>query len=105
MITFFYNFDSPQRMRTYKEYLIYDGFAMIGAIGGTLGLFIGFSFSDFIWLVLTYLSSCLNKFKHPIKDENDLERFGSQVDRLRNDIEDIKSQIMTLKNNTKLSQQ
>ena len=105
MITFFYNFDSPQRMRTYKEYLIYDGFAMIGAIGGTLGLFIGFSFSDFIWLVLTYFSSCLNKFKHPIKDENDLERFGSQVDRLRNDIEDIKSQIMTLKNNTKLSQQ
>ena len=45
-LSFAYNFESPQKIRIFKEYLIYDGFAMIGAIGGTLGLFIGFSFSD-----------------------------------------------------------
>ena len=28
-----------------KEYLIYDGIGMFGSIGGSLGLFVGFSFS------------------------------------------------------------
>ena len=103
MISFSYNFDSPQRMRIYDEYLIYDGFAMIGAIGGTLGLFIGFSFSDFIWLVLTYVTNCLNKFKHPIKDKNDLEILVAKVDRLLKDVEELKCQNITI-NKTRLSQ-
>ena len=32
----------------YEEYLIYDWIGMIGSIGGSLGLFIGFSFRDFL---------------------------------------------------------
>ena len=32
----------------YQEYLIYDWIGMIGSIGGSLGLFIGFSFRDFL---------------------------------------------------------
>ena len=34
------------RRISHKEYLIYDGVALISAIGGTLGLCIGFSFYD-----------------------------------------------------------
>ena len=35
-----------------EEYLIYDFIGMVGSIGGTLGLFIGFSFMDlFFWIV------------------------------------------------------
>ena len=36
----------------HKEYLIYDGIAMFGSIGGSLGLFIGFSLFDSICLII-----------------------------------------------------
>ena len=39
-----------------QEYYIYDGLAMVGSIGGSLGLFIGFSFFDVMCLVLDFLS-------------------------------------------------
>ena len=38
-----------------KELLVYDTNDMIGSIGGSLGLFLGFSFFDII-------SKCLDKF-------------------------------------------
>ena len=34
------------------EYFIYDTLSMIGTVGGTLGLFVGFSFYDFISMVI-----------------------------------------------------
>ena len=43
----------------YKEYLIYDGIGMFGSIGGSLGLFVGFSIFDSLSLVLEYV---LKKF-------------------------------------------
>ena len=36
----------------HKEYLIYDGIAMFGSIGGSLGLFVGFSLYDSICFIL-----------------------------------------------------
>ena len=45
---------NPER-KVYQEYYIYDGLAMVGSIGGSLGLFIGFSFFDFLCLVLDFL--------------------------------------------------
>ena len=39
----------------YKEYLIYDGIGMFGSIGGSLGLFVGFSLFDSLSLVLEYV--------------------------------------------------
>ena len=38
-----------------KEYLIYDGIGMFGSIGGSLGLFVGFSLFDSLSLVLEYV--------------------------------------------------
>ena len=34
------------------EYFIYDTLSMVGTIGGTLGLFVGFSFYDFVSMVI-----------------------------------------------------
>ena len=34
------------------EYFIYDTLSMVGTVGGTLGLFVGFSFYDFISMVI-----------------------------------------------------
>ena len=35
-----------------QEYLIYDTPGFVGSVGGTLGLFIGFSFRDIVEIVL-----------------------------------------------------
>ena len=34
------------------EYFIYDTLSMVGTVGGTLGLFVGFSFYDFISMII-----------------------------------------------------
>ena len=39
-------FDPPESVTTYQEYLIYDEVSMIGSIGGTLGMCIGFSLTN-----------------------------------------------------------
>ena len=41
-----YKFGNPAKVNVLEEYLIYDFITMIGSIGGTLGLCIGFSFSN-----------------------------------------------------------
>ena len=38
-----------------REYLIYDTLSLIGTVGGTLGLFVGFSFYDFVIMIIKYL--------------------------------------------------
>ena len=44
----------------YKEYLIYDGIGMFGSIGGSLGLFVGFSIFDSLCPILEFLLKKLN---------------------------------------------
>ena len=46
-----YQFPSEEVMY-FKEYIIYDFSGMIGSVGGSLGLFIGFSFMDFIFYLI-----------------------------------------------------
>ena len=44
--------NSDNRMRAYHEYLIYDAINMIGSVGGTFGLFIGFSMTGVVaWVI------------------------------------------------------
>ena len=35
-----------------EEYLVYDSTGFIGSVGGTLGLFIGFSFREIVNLII-----------------------------------------------------
>ena len=48
-----YIFPSKQS-KVYNEYLVYDLIGIIGIIGGTFGLFIGFSFKDFILDIIDF---------------------------------------------------
>ena len=41
-----YWFNYEDEVEVFEEYLIYEITSVIGSIGGTLGLFIGFSFFD-----------------------------------------------------------
>ena len=54
-----YQFEDDQDVIVYDEYLIYDTINMIGSLGGTLGIFIGFSFSNVLNLIISCLKSCL----------------------------------------------
>ena len=56
-----YYIDKEIEMKVYEEYIIIDAMGMIGSVGGTLGLFIGFSFSNVINLLIGYLRVVLNK--------------------------------------------
>ena len=40
-----YGFLSPEMTMNFKEHLVFDMIGVIGSVGGTLGLYIGFSFS------------------------------------------------------------
>ena len=52
---FYYSFSPPRSIKVSEEYLVYDTFGMIGNVGGTLGVFIGFSFIDAITWIINYL--------------------------------------------------
>ena len=60
-VTFYLQMGSPKNVSVDEEYLIYDFVAMIGAIGGTLGLCIGFSFFDSCGLIISYLEQGFEK--------------------------------------------
>ena len=72
------NFDPP-RTTVQEEYLIYDMVAMISAIGGTMGLCIGFSFTHFTSTSLNFVEQIVWKLKNyrnlkpPRKIQDNLE--------------------------------
>ena len=52
IIEFKYRLDDFKSVTVHEEYLIFDSVAMIGSIGGTLGLCIGFSFANVFAMIL-----------------------------------------------------
>ena len=54
-LTFSVRFASPYMMTFSEEYLIYNVLGMVGSVGGTLGLFLGFSFYDTIVKLTTLI--------------------------------------------------
>ena len=52
---FVYHFSSMKLKTVYEEYLIYDAISMIGSVGGTLGMCIGFSFTGLISWIINFL--------------------------------------------------
>ena len=39
----------------YEEYLVYDFVGMVGSIGGSLGMFLGFSFLDYMFSFIDFI--------------------------------------------------
>jgi len=50
-----YQFMPPQMTVTYKEYLIFDTIGVVGSVGGTLGIVIGFSLTGVISSIIIFL--------------------------------------------------
>ena len=64
------SFGKPALVAVKEEYLIYDLVSMIGAIGGTLGLCIGFSFVEVCRSLLRIIESFLFKLNVLRKGES-----------------------------------
>ena len=54
LYAFTYEF-SEHKGKVFEEYLIYDGMGMIGSVGGTLGMFIGFSMDGVVTWAIGYI--------------------------------------------------
>ena len=54
---FQYSFPVTKAITVHKEYVIYDAISMIGSVGGTLGMFIGFSFTGLIPSIMKLLQN------------------------------------------------
>ena len=52
-----YKFSTPELTTEYKEHLVFDTVNMIGSVGGTLGMCVGFSFSGIISNTLDLIKS------------------------------------------------
>ena len=58
------SFEKPARLIVKEEYLIYDLVSTIGAIGGTLGLCIGFSLTELVKIIQQAIRVILNRLKN-----------------------------------------
>ena len=56
-----YQFAPPMMTNVQQEYLIFDLVGMIGSVGGTLGMFIGFSFSGVTYTILEYFEARIQR--------------------------------------------
>ena len=50
---FFILLTSPE-IKVHKKYEVYDFSGIVGTVGGSLGLFIGFSFMDFMLMLINF---------------------------------------------------
>ena len=56
-------FESPPKVKVKEEFLIFDMVAMISAIGGTMGLCVGFSFREIFGYLYQWIEFGLKGFK------------------------------------------
>ena len=62
-VLFSYKFDMPEVISVKEQYIIMELDDLIGIVGGTLGLFIGFSFLDNSLTMMNYFIIFLKKLK------------------------------------------
>ena len=62
-ILFSYKYDSPEVMEIQQQFIIMEFVDLIGVVGGTLGLFVGFSFLGFAFQILDYLIVIVKKLR------------------------------------------
>ena len=70
---FWYIYSTPRRIELHTEYYLYDFISMLGNVGGSLGLFVGFSFSGAIGYLLNIILKIYQKWNSSFqqKDENE----------------------------------
>ena len=72
---------------THEEYLIYDVVDMIGSVGGSLGMFTGFSFTGVISFLIILLKKGIGKLRSHLENRNvaEVTQFQNQEDKERQD--------------------
>ena len=70
----------PGIATVYEEYLIVDFYGMVGVVGGTLGLFIGFSFFNGITFLIDVIKKMYKKTKNQIISEEMISSNMIRVD-------------------------
>ena len=70
----------PGIATVYEEYLIVDFYGMVGVVGGTLGLFIGFSFFNVITFLIDLIKKMYKKTKNQIISEEMISSNMIRVD-------------------------
>ena len=65
-------YKAPGTVTLHEEYIIIDFYGMVGIVGGTLGLFVGFSFFD----VITFLISFFQKLYQLIRKRNSIDKIA-----------------------------
>ena len=58
-----YKFEKPENVKVYEEYIVASFVDIIGIVGGTLGLYIGFSFFDTTLSFFNYIISFVDMLK------------------------------------------
>ena len=59
-----YKYVTPLFLSVYEEYIICDLINLVGSVGGTLGLFIGFSFNNILAWLIENIQLSFNVVKH-----------------------------------------
>ena len=62
-VLFSYKYESPEVMEIHEQFIIMEFVDLIGVVGGTLGLFVGFSFLGFAFQILDYFIVMTKKLK------------------------------------------
>ena len=57
-----YKFALPIKVKIYEEYLITDVITLIGSVGGTLSLFIGFSIINIVNNIMDFIKSIIESY-------------------------------------------
>ena len=83
------HFLSPPKISVKEEYLIYDAVSMVSAIGGTLGLCVGFSFTGLISCLLRYLELGIKRIK-PMSKQSNTQVFVRQKNSVHSMMDQIK---------------
>ena len=66
-----YQFDRPESMTLHEEYTVANVMDLIGIVGGTLGLYIGFAFYDVFFLLLDYVVILVKKLMNFIRNKQE----------------------------------
>ena len=61
---FSYSFEYPEVVTWNEEYYVISPLRLIGCIGGTLGMFFGFSFSGALSMILDFFEMICLKFSY-----------------------------------------
>ena len=103
---FIYRFKNPGKVIVTTEYLLQDFISTLGNVGGTLGLFIGFSFSGLISFFLNLLVMISNKMENITNEKSYDQKLGVKEDlidvaRVQIMIDDLKKGFVERENNLK----